>query len=129
METATAAALLKYSGPFVIQSFNPDTVLWWRNRAPEIVRGLLAGDFRHEPVDDATRRRLQNMDDLERCAPDFIGYDIRLLPFARVTEERNAGRPIVGWTARSRAEAAQASSHVDNIIFEGFDPTNWRSAS
>ena len=129
LETATAATLLKYRGPFVIQSFNPDTVLWWRERAPDVVRGLLAGDFRYEAVDEKTRRRLQNMEDLERCAPDFIGYDIRLLPFERVAKERKAGRPVIGWTARSREDAERALPHVDNIIFEGFDPTGWRGAS
>jgi glycerophosphoryl diester phosphodiesterase len=129
LETATAATLLKYRGPFVIQSFNPDTVLWWRERAPDVVRGLLAGDFRYEPIDETTRRRLQNMEDLERCAPDFIGYDIRLLPVERVTSERSAGRPVIGWTARSSEDAMRAQAYVDNIIFEGFDPTNWRSTS
>ncbi|HEU4929511.1 MAG TPA: glycerophosphodiester phosphodiesterase family protein [Candidatus Krumholzibacteria bacterium] len=129
LETATAAALLKYKGPFVIQSFNPDTLVWWREHAPGVVRGLLAGDFRYEPVDDETRRRLQNMEDLDRCAPDFIGYDIRLLPLERVARERSAGRPVIGWTARSRDEAERALAYVDNIIFEGFDPAGLRSAS
>ena len=129
LETATAAALRGYRGPYAIQSFNPDTVVWWREHAPDVVRGLLAGDFRFEPVDDDTRRRLQSLEDLERCAPDFIGYDIRLLPFERVAREREAGRPIIGWTARSREEAEQALSHCDNLIFEGFDPSGLRSAS
>lgn len=129
LEAATVAALENYVGPFAIQSFNPGTVRWWRDVAPSVTRGLLSGDFRFEPVDDATRRRLQNMEDIASCEPDFIGYDIRLLPFERVTKERQAGRPIVGWTARSLEEGKRALDHCDNVIFEGFDAAKLRSAS
>ncbi len=129
LEAATLATLENYNGAFAIQSFSPDTVRWIRDTAPSVARGLLSGDFRHEPVDEATRRRLQNMDDIDRCEPDFIGYDIRLLPFARVAEERERGRPVVGWTARSRDEAERALAYCDNVIFEGFDASTLRSSS
>ncbi len=129
LEAATVATLENYNGPFAIQSFNPGTVKWWRDTAPSVTRGLLAGDFRFEPVDEATRRRLQNMEDIDACEPDFIGYDIRLLPFDRVTKERKAGRPIVGWTARTHEEATHALEFCDNVIFEGFDASKLRSHS
>lgn len=129
LEAATVAALEGYRGPFAIQSFNPKTVAWWQDAAPGVARGLLAGDFRFEPVDEATRRRLQNLDDLAACEPDFIGYDIRLLPFERVARERRNGRPVIGWTARSRDEAVRALEHCDNVIFEGFDANRLESAT
>lgn len=128
LEAATVAALEGYTGPFAIQSFNPGTVQWWRDTAPAVPRGLLAGDYRFEPVDEATRRRLQNLEDLAACEPDFIGYDIRLLPFEPVTRERKAGRPIIGWTARSLEEGVQALEFCDNVIFEAFDASQLRSA-
>ncbi len=129
LEAATAVALEGSNGPFAIQSFHPGTVRWWRDTAPGVVRGLLAGDFRSEPIDEATRRRLQNLEDIATCEPDFIGYDLRLFPFDRVARERKAGRPVLGWTARSRDEAVRALAHCDNVIFEGFDASRLRSAS
>lgn len=129
LEAATVAALENYKGPFAVQSFNPGTVQWWRDTAPGVTRGLLAGDFRFEPVDDATRRRLQNLEDIAACEPDFLGYDIRLLPFERIARERKAGRPVVGWTARTREEALKALEHCDNVIFEGFDASKLRSGA
>jgi len=129
LEAATVVALENYKGSFAIQSFNPGTVRWWRDVAPHVTRGLLAGDFRFEPIDDATRRRLQNMEDLATCEPDFIGYDIRLLPFEPVARERKSGRPIVGWTARSHDEAVRALEHCDNVIFEGFDASTLRGGA
>jgi hypothetical protein len=69
------------------------------------------------------------MEDLATCEPDFIGYDIRLLPFEPVARERKSGRPIVGWTARSHDEAVRALEHCDNVIFEGFDASTLRGGA
>jgi len=127
LEDAVAAMLAAYRGAYAIQSFHPGTVLYWRERAPAAPRGLLAGDFRDEKVDEITRARLRDMESIGECEPDFIGYDIRMLPRDVVTRERAAGRPVLGWTARSRAEAERVRSHCDNIIFEGFDAAGLRT--
>ncbi|HEU4364827.1 MAG TPA: glycerophosphodiester phosphodiesterase family protein [Candidatus Krumholzibacteria bacterium] len=129
IEPAVAAVLDGYAGPFAVQSFHPGTVAWWRDHEPAVTRGLLAGDFRHEQIDEAMRRRLQNLDLVGACAPDFIGYDIRLLPCDPVRRERAAGRPVIGWTARSLEDARRAREHCDNVIFEGFDAASLRGAS
>jgi glycerophosphoryl diester phosphodiesterase len=126
IERAVMRALADYRGPFAIQSFNPGTVRFWRDHAPEVPRGLLSGDFRHEQIDDGLRRRLQNLEDVAECEPDFIGYDVRLLPFPPVARERTAGRLILGWTVRSPEEGLRALAHCDNVIFEGFDPVGLR---
>jgi glycerophosphoryl diester phosphodiesterase len=127
LEAAIVAVLESYKGPFAVQSFNPETVRWWKNTASGVTRGLLAGDFRDEPVDEETRRRLRNLEDVAACEPDFIGYDIRLLPCDPVSRERKAGRPIIGWTARTRDDAVRAFEHCDNVIFEGFDADGLRA--
>jgi glycerophosphoryl diester phosphodiesterase len=121
VEPAVAAVLDGYRGPFAVQSFHPGTVAWWRAHQPSVVRGLLSGDFRHEDIDDATRRSLQNLDMMSDCEPDFIGDDIRLLPFKPVSAARAKGPPVLGWTARSLEAARAALKDCDNVIFEGFD--------
>jgi glycerophosphoryl diester phosphodiesterase len=121
IEPAVAAALLGYRGAYAVQSFHPGTVRWWREHVPDVVRGLLSGDFRDERLDDAMRQRLRNLDFVSDCEPDFIGYDVRLLPFEPVARERAAGRAVIGWTVRSVEEASRALGHCDNFIFEGFD--------
>ncbi|HEX5132390.1 MAG TPA: glycerophosphodiester phosphodiesterase family protein [Candidatus Krumholzibacteria bacterium] len=129
LESAVAAVLDGYAGPFAVQSFNPGTVAWWRDHEPSVVRGLLSGDFRSEPIGDDERARLRNLESVAACEPDFIGYDIRLLPFEPVARQRTAGRTILGWTARSADEFHSAREHCDNVIFEGFDPTAVRKRS
>ena len=121
LEEAVVAMTTGYRGAYAVQSFHPGTVRYWREHSPQTARGLLAGDFRDEMVDDATRERLCNMESIGECAPDFIGYDIRLLPRDIVAGQRAAGRPVLGWTARSRDDAERALAHCDNVIFEGFD--------
>jgi len=61
------------------------------------------------------------MEDIEECAPDFIGYDIRLLPTEPVSRAVARGLPVIGWTARTVSDAQHALAHCDNVIFEGFD--------
>ena len=129
LEEAVLELLTGYRGPYAVQSFHPGTVRFWRERAPRVPRGLLSGDFHDERLDDDERRRLRCLETVGECEPDFIGYDVRLLPFAPVARERAAGRPVIGWTVRSREEALRALAHCDNVIFEGFDPRGLRGSS
>ncbi|HET6347990.1 MAG TPA: glycerophosphodiester phosphodiesterase family protein [Candidatus Krumholzibacteria bacterium] len=126
LEDAVASLLADYGGAYAVQSFHPGTVAYWRDHAPGVPRGLLSGDFRDDRIDDAMRLRLRNLEFMDACAPDFIGYDIRLLPAAPVSRARAAGTPVLGWTARSHDEAERALEHCDNVIFEGFDPSTLR---
>lgn len=126
LEEAVASLLESYRGPYAVQSFHPGTVRYWREHRPDVPRGLLAGDFRHELIDDAARERLRNLEALDECAPDFIGYDIRLLPNEPVARAHSRGLPVIGWTARSLEDAQRALAHCANVIFEGFDASSLR---
>lgn len=127
LEERTAELLASYPGAYAVQSFHPGTVRYWREHAPDTPRGLLAGDFRDEKIDETMRTRLRNLEFIEECDPDFIGYDIRLLPNGIVERQRAAKRRVIGWTARNVAEAKRALANCDNIIFEGFDATLLRT--
>jgi glycerophosphoryl diester phosphodiesterase len=127
LERAVAELIGGYGGPYAIQSFQPGTVRYWREHAADTPRGLLSGDFRDEKIDDVTRERLRNLDAIEECEPDFIGYDLRLLPREPVTRARTCGIPVLGWTARALADAERALKYCDNVIFEGFDASKLRT--
>ena len=127
LEESVAALLATYRGAYAVQSFHPGTVRYWREHATDTPRGLLAGDFRDEKIDEQMRQRLRNMEFIDECEPDFIGYDIRLLPNDAVARAIARGLPVLGWTARVSSDAKNALTHCDNIIFEGFDATQLRS--
>jgi glycerophosphoryl diester phosphodiesterase len=111
-----------------VQSFHPGTVRYWKEHAADTPRGLLAGDFRDEPIDEKMRERLRNLEFIEECEPDFVGYDIRLLPNDAVTRAVARGIPVLGWTARTVDDAKRALQYCDNVIFEGFDAELLRSS-
>jgi glycerophosphoryl diester phosphodiesterase len=123
LEERVVDLLVRYRGAYAVQSFHPGTVQYWRKHAADTPRGLLSGDFRDEKIDEATRQRLRNLEFIEDCEPDFIGYDIRLLPNEFVSR---AKLPVLGWTARSIGDAKSALENCDNVIFEGFDASPLR---
>jgi glycerophosphoryl diester phosphodiesterase len=127
LEDAVVKLLAAYRGAYAVQSFHPGTVSYWREHAADTPRGLLSGDFRDEKIEDKTRQRLRNMEDIEECEPDFVGYDIRLLPYDPVARMRSRGIPVLGWTARDKEAGTRALMFCDNIIFEGFDANALRT--
>lgn len=126
IETAVLGELAQYAGPLAVQSFNPLTMAWFRERAPRLPRGLLSGDFRDVRMAALIRRRLQRMDMFALAAPDFVGYDVRCLPYEPVTRVRDRGVPVLGWTIRSAAAERAARAQCDNVIFEGYRPAGGR---
>ncbi|HZD24631.1 MAG TPA: glycerophosphodiester phosphodiesterase family protein [Alphaproteobacteria bacterium] len=126
LEQATLALLKGYVGPFAVQSFSPLTLRWFREAAPEVVRGQLSGNFeRYADAGGMPRGRramLRRLMFNYHSRPHYISYDVGDLPYAPVAAERRAGRPVVGFTVRSEAEARRLAPYMDNMIFEGFRP-------
>lgn len=117
------AVLAAYRGPVGLMSFDPDLVEALRRHSPATVRGLTADRADDPYYDFLPPQRLLEMrgfSQLARTAPHFIAFDYRQLPFAPVTEFRQAGHPVITWTIKSPEAAAQARLHCDQITFEGF---------
>lgn len=121
--------LRDYPGEYVIESFHPRALLWYRIHRPEICRGQLAMNYQRQeghfgPELILSRHLL--FDFIGR--PDFISYDIR----DRKAISKNICRklfhcPSAGWTVKSPEQLKQIRSYYDSFIFEGFLPT--RAAS
>ncbi len=118
------ALLQKYRGDYVIQSFHPWALRWYRRHRPEVCRGQLAMNFQRQeghyhPAYFAVRHLLLNF--LGR--PDFISYDIRDRDSVSQTLCRKLfGCTMAGWTVRSQQQLEKAKNHYDAYIFEGFRP-------
>lgn len=124
VEEATLDVLDGYVGPVAVQSFNPLTLQWFANNAPEMPRGLLSGDFRGVEMNPTLKEKLRSLEMVDIADPHFIGYDVRCLPFEPVTRLRERGLPVLGWTVTSPDMAADALRFCDNVIFEGYIPTD-----
>lgn len=118
--------LKNYKGEFAIQSFNPFTVEWFKNNAPEITRGLLSSKFKKSadnPKSWIKRLALRNMLFNKRAKPQFIAYNALDLPANILKGKKCKGVPILGWTIKSQAQYLEIVKYVDNIIFQDFKPT------
>jgi len=125
-EQAVGALLTGYDGPVAVQSFNADSMGWFRQHMPQIVRGQIASDSRSAETlaDPLTRRKIARRHE-EMCRvgePHFFAYDARCLSAWAPTDPKIARLPLIAWTVRSPAEQAAAMKYADNVIFEGFSP-------
>lgn len=118
------ALLQTYDGPYVVESFNPRAIRWYREHRPEACRGQLA---EAQPVGrehgcDALRllAGLLAFDWMSR--PDFVAYDWTGGAAPQVRAARLMGATAVSWTVCSREELAQCAPYFDRHIFESFVP-------
>ena len=121
----TADKLLSsYDGKYVVESFHPSAVLWYKKHRPEIIRGQLSDGFLKEtgklkylPVEYL----LTNI----RTRPDFIAYNWRYEPnLSRRITARLFGCPSVTWTVQSEQCLEEMKEKFDLLIFDSFLPEN-----
>ena len=117
----TAAALLDaYQGLYVVESFNPAAMNWYKREHPDVCRGQLAEDteFTKNPVLWMAGKLMFN----EISRPDFVAYDFRNGNGAMLRFVRRMGAMAVAWTVRTSDELAGAQPYFDRFIFEAFVP-------
>ena len=113
--------LRRYDGQYVIESFHPAAVQWYRQHRPEVCRGQLA-----EPPQPGRSdwkgwiAGLLGFDWLSR--PDFVAYDWQGGDLPQMRAARAMGATAVSWTIRSRAELEVSDRWFDRHIFEAFIP-------
>lgn len=126
LEAKTKALVETYKGPIAIMSFNPQTVAWFGEEAPNVVRGQLSEGFYKGPNTKrpalqrfAARHLFMNV----MSKPHFVGYNIKHLPMLGPSLVRKLGTPMLAWTVKTQEHVDTAKRCADNIIFEGFRPS------
>lgn len=119
LESAVWNVLKDYKGEFAIESFNPYVLKWFKENAPEVIRGQLASKLKGIKFPFFKKVALKKMLLNKITEPDFIAYNLEDLPYKSVTK---SGLPVVSWTIRSQEEYIKAIQISDNVIFEGFEP-------
>lgn len=126
LEEKVYSALKGYKGEFAIQSFNPYTVKWFKDHAPEIVRGQLSGFFDEvdpgvEGVSGIKKFVLKRMLLNKQSCPHFIAYDINNLPNRFVKKYKDL--PLLAFIIDSEEKYFKAKECGANSIFQCFDIT------
>lgn len=119
---ATREALLSYDGPYCVESFHPAALRWFKNNAPEVIRGQLALNmFRtKEKYSFLTKFLLTNLLLNFYTRPDFIAYEYRHADTPGFRLCRTLYRPfLAAWTPRGDEAMEKARAlGFDTLIFE-----------
>ncbi|MBQ8907337.1 MAG: glycerophosphodiester phosphodiesterase [Clostridia bacterium] len=117
----TAAILDTYKGPYMIESFHPLIVRWFRRHRPAVVRGQLYSWVYGKRGNRSLSFLILSLLLLNVAArPDFMAYDVecqRVLPLRLCL----LWRPYrVVWTVRKK-EQLLAAKGADTVIFESIE--------
>ena len=122
--TKVNEVLLSYKGKYVMESFHPAAVRWYKKNCPNIIRGQLSSNINrdegeHKPEYFLLQHLLLNF--LSR--PDFIAYCHKYSNEISFGVCKNLFRAIpVAWTIKSQEDLNVNKQVFDAYIFEGFIP-------
>jgi len=123
---ATAEALKAYEGPVSVESFDPRLITLIRQFGFTGPRGIITYDYApdgwHKDMPEEQRYILRHLLHWNETQFDFISCDKDALQLPAIQFWRALGKPVTGWTFRSAVEAEAARPHIQQIVFEGFDP-------
>ncbi|MCH5351720.1 MAG: glycerophosphodiester phosphodiesterase [Clostridiales bacterium] len=121
LEKTLIDMLKSYNGDYAVESFDPYSLQFFYEYAPQILRGQLSSFFHHADFDTSRhdKRLIKRLKFNNISHPDFVAYKVTNLPNKYV---KNAGLPVVAWTVKSELQAQKAQNLCDNYIFEGFIP-------
>lgn len=115
--------LLKdYSGEYIIQSFNPNSLRWFKKNAPSVIRGQLSYNYRSSNYGKVMQFILRNMLFNVITKPDYIIYDIKNLDERIIKRIQKRSKPLFGYTAKSKDAYNDSLNKGVRAVFEGFDP-------
>lgn len=120
----TDALLSAYKGEYVIESFNPLALAWYRRHRPEVCRGQLAVPYRGpvRSLDQAVRWLAGRLWFNWLGRPDFVAMERRAGHGLPMRVYRFLGGRPVAWTVRSAEEGEAARDDFDRFIFESYLP-------
>jgi glycerophosphoryl diester phosphodiesterase len=112
---AVRQALVRYSGPLAVMSFDPRVVRWFALNAPQTVRGLVVTEEGQKGLKATWRRHGA----LWHAKPDFLAYNVRDLPSGFAHAQQSRGLPVLTWTVSDRARLRRGREHAQGLIAEG----------
>lgn len=121
LETELYKILKNYNGEYAIESFNPFVLEWFKNHAPEVLRGQLSGYLKEEKLHFWEKFALKRMILNKKISqPHFICYEADTLPNRFASKYKKL--PLIAWTIKNQEQYLKVVKYCDNIIFEGFEP-------
>lgn len=111
LEQAALPLLTSYRGALAIQSFDPRTLHFFKQHAPQIPRGQLISPKPLRQSENLREYLAHHHPDNFYTRPDFISADLNK-PLI------HTNLPILAWTVRTHSDANAAKRLASNIICE-----------
>ncbi len=115
LEPLLMEKLAQYEGFFILESFEPQVLIWLRRNAPQYIRGQLGAYSKNDPkMTNYCKYLLFN----PLTKPDFIAFHIGSIDHKLRLACKKRGLPLVGWTVRTQDDLKRARQLCDSIIYE-----------
>lgn len=121
----TLECLRGYKGPYIVESFNPMILRWFKQNAPEIIRGQLVSEKASYMPDFSVFVAviLSNLALNMLARPDFVAYDVSAEGFYAPRIQRKLfSTPLAAWTVTDSNLYDELIDRGEMPIFEGFLP-------
>lgn len=126
LAATVADQLSRYSGPQVIESFDPNLLTAMRRAGYRGKLGIITYSYQKPDWDDdltaGQKLALRHLLHWPLTRFDFISCHDEALDLPAVRLFRALGTPVCTWTITSPKQKAKALARADQIVFEGFDP-------
>ena len=122
LERKILKILTNYKGKYIIESFNPLSLLWFRRNAPNIVLGQLSSKKFDGMSSWIKRFILKNMLLNPLVKPNFIAYELRYITPKLAQKFKKHNRYLFGFTVQSDESLKKAKYLCDGIIFDNMVP-------
>ena len=119
----------EYHGEYIIESFNPCVLFWYRRNAKDIIRGQLADNFMREDScgNIILDFLLSNMIFNFLTKPDFISYNWKHMKIPAAWLCRKLYHcSCFAWTIKSKRDLNKCKDKYDHLIFDSFIPDEVR---
>ncbi len=112
--------LSEYNGKYLVQSFYPTALYWYKRNRKDVCRGQLSESFKHQGF---VKRMLGFLLFNFLSRPDFISYKFSDAgSFCRKLCVKLGAMPV-GWTFKTQIDADRFEKDFDTYIFEEFNPS------
>lgn len=118
LEKRLIARLEKYPGEVIIESFNPEVLVWLHRHAPKYIRGQL-GNYVDENKGFTFYSEHLMFNPLAK--PDFIAFDVHKIDHRLRETCRKKHIPLFGWTIRTEDDLKRGRQLCDGLIYEKID--------
>jgi len=105
--------LKNYKGEFIIQSFYPSIINWFKKNKPEYIRGLLiSNNYKNKLTKFLIKTKLL----LKYTSPNFLSVSKNILNNKKIQRERHKGTPVFVWTIKNKDEINNLKNKADAFI-------------